>query len=85
MSQLFDPNAARRAVNVSLNSDMIARAREARLNLSAIAEEAIARALADATAKRFHAELARSIEEYESYLAEYGSLADAVRAMQDDG
>ena len=76
----YDRNAPRRPVNLSLNSDLIARARADQLNLSAIAEEAIGRAVQQRAAKRFRAEIARSIAQHEAYLAEYGSFADAVRA-----
>ncbi len=76
----IDRNAPRRAVNLSLNSDMVAKARALGLNLSGIAEEAIAREVARATEEWFKAEIARGIAEHEAYLATYGSFADAVRA-----
>ena len=81
--QVYDPNAARRAVNLSLNGDMVSRARAAHLNLSAIAEAAIASALNDVMLKRFHDEIARGVELHDAYLAEYGSLADAIRAADE--
>jgi antitoxin CcdA len=76
----IDRSAPRRAVNLSLNSDMVAKARALGLNLSGIAEEAIAREVARATEEWFKAEIARGVAEHEEYLAKYGSLADAVRA-----
>jgi antitoxin CcdA len=85
MRQLFDSTATRRAVNISLNSDLVTRARAAQLNLSSIAEAAISRALAEEVRKRFDKEIARSVAEYHEYLAEYGSLADAVWAMEENG
>ena len=77
------PQAAKRAVNVSLNADLVARARAERLNLSAIAEEAVAAALARIARERLEAEIAQACRVHEQYLAEYGSLGDAVRAMGD--
>jgi antitoxin CcdA len=81
MQQLYNSAAARRAVNISLNSDLVTRARSAGLNLSSIAEAAIGRALAEEVKRRFDEEIARSLAEYKEYLAEYGSFADAVLAM----
>lgn len=49
-----------------------------------LAEEAISRELARIAAERFREEVARGVDEHNAYLAEYGSLADAVRAMADD-
>ena len=85
MRPLYDATAQRRAVNLSLNSDLVAKARQEQLNLSAIAEEAITRALGQAAKRRFEAEIARGIAEYEEFLAEYGSLTDAVQAMAESG
>ncbi len=76
--------APRRAVNLSLDSGLVAQARAERLNLSAIAEDAIRRALAQAMERRFHEEIAHSLAEHRAYLAEYGSLADAVRSAAPD-
>ncbi|MDA8249265.1 MAG: type II toxin-antitoxin system CcdA family antitoxin [Rhodospirillales bacterium] len=77
----FNRNAPRRPVNLSLNSDLVARARAENLNLSAIAEAAIQRAVAQRAAEKFREEIARSIAEHEEYLAEYGSFAESVRQM----
>jgi antitoxin CcdA len=76
---LFDPHAAKRPVNLTLNSDLIARARAEKLNLSALAEEAVAAALARIARARFDAEIAAACRVHERYLAEYGSLGEALR------
>jgi antitoxin CcdA len=85
MPPFHDTTAPRRPTNLSLNADLVAKARAAKLNLSAIAEAAIGQALAQAAAERFHAEIARSVAEYHRYLDTYGSFADAVRALDHDG
>ena len=85
MATLYDTAAPRRAVNLSLNSALVARARAERLNLSSIAEEAIGKALAEAARKRFLEEIAVGVAEHEAFLAEYGSLSETVRMMQEDG
>jgi antitoxin CcdA len=78
---LYDPQASKRPVNVSLNSDLVARARAEGLNVSALAEEALAAALSRIAQEKFEAEIAQACRAHEQYLAEYGSLGDAVRAI----
>jgi antitoxin CcdA len=80
---MYDIQAAKRPVNVTLNSDLVARARAEGLNLSALAEEAVAAALARIAKARFEAEIAQACRVHEQYLAEYGSLGDKVRASAD--
>jgi antitoxin CcdA len=81
--QHYDPKASKRPVNVSLNSDLVARARAEGLNLSSLAEEAVAIALGRIAEQKFAAEIAQACRVHEQYLAEYGSLGDAVRAIAD--
>lgn len=78
--RLYDPKASKRPVNVTLNSDLVARARAEGLNLSSLAEEAVATALGRIAQNKFEAEIAQACRIHEQYLAEYGSLGDAVRA-----
>jgi antitoxin CcdA len=75
--------AAKRPVTVTLNGDLVARARAEGLNLAALAEEAAAAALARSAKARFEAEVAQACGVHEQYLAEYGSLGDAVRTSAD--
>jgi len=79
----FDQTAVKRPVNLTLNSDLVARARSEGLNLSALAEEAVAAALARIARDRFEVEVAQASRVHDQYLAEYGSLGEAVRAVAD--
>jgi antitoxin CcdA len=76
---LYDTDAAKRPVNLTLNSDLVTRARAEGLNLSALAEEAVASALARRAREKLAAEIAQGCRAHEQYLAEYGSLGDALR------
>ncbi len=71
-------NTAKRPVNLTLNGDLVARARAEGLNLSALAEEVVTVALSRIARARFEAEVAQGCEAHERYLADYGSLGDAV-------
>ena len=80
----YDTAAPRRPTNLSLNCDLIEKARAAHLNLSTIAERAIGEELARVTAERYREEIARSVAEHMAYLKQYGSLSDAVRSIAQD-
>lgn len=56
---LYDLSASKRPVNVTLNSDLLARARIKGLNVSALAEEAVSAALDRIVQKKIKAEIAR--------------------------
>jgi antitoxin CcdA len=81
--RLYDHEASKRPVNVTLNSDLVARARAEGLNLSALAEGAVAAALGRIARTSCEAGIAQACRAHEQYLAEYGSLGDAVRAVAD--
>ncbi len=79
----YDISAGKRPVNLTLNGDLVARARAEGLNLSALAEEAVAAALARRAREKLAAEITQGCRVHEQYLADYGSLGDAVRASAD--
>ncbi len=81
--QVFDRSAAKRPVNLTLNGDLLTRARAEGLNLSALAEEAVIAALVRRAQEKLEAEIVQACEAHERYLAEYGSLGEAVRASSD--
>ena len=75
----YDTTAAKRPVNLTLNGDLVAQARAAGLNLSALAEEAVAAALARVAREKLAADIAQACRVHEQYLVDYGSLGEAVR------
>jgi post-segregation antitoxin (ccd killing protein) len=80
---LYDTGAVKRPVNLTLNGDLVTRARAEGLNLSALAEEAVAAALARRARERLDADIAQACRVHDQYLAEYGSLGEAVRTSAD--
>ncbi|HBK05656.1 MAG TPA: hypothetical protein DDZ81_07295 [Acetobacteraceae bacterium] len=77
---LHRTKAAKRFVNLTLSDDLWTRARAAGLNLSALAEEAVSAALARREREMVQAEIAQACAVHAHYLAEYGSLGEALRA-----
>jgi antitoxin CcdA len=79
----YDRSAVKRPVNLTLNGDLVAQARAEGLNLSALAEEAVAAALARRIQDKLAAEIAQACAVHEQYLATYGSLGGALRVLAD--
>jgi antitoxin CcdA len=76
---VYDATAAKRPVNLTLNGDLVTRARAEGLNLSALAEEAVATALARRAREKMESDIALACRVHEQYLVEYGSLGEAPR------
>jgi post-segregation antitoxin (ccd killing protein) len=79
LDRLFDRNAAKRTVSLTINADLVAKAKEAGLNLSQISEEALAAAVTAYWRERIKAEIAEDMKAYDAHIAEHGSFADAMR------
>ena len=78
-------NGPRRSVNLTLPVSLIEQARRAGLNLSGVAETAIAAEVARLARERFAEEIRQGVEQHHRWLEEYGSFADEVRTAQDAG
>lgn len=88
MSQpIYDEAAVKRSVSVTLNSDLHAKARALGLNVSAIAEEALATAVRAAIADRIRTEIREELRWLDAFTDRHGSFAEMVRehyAAEDD-
>lgn len=76
---MYDPSARKRTVSLTLNADLYVQARKAGINLSQVAEEAIAQALAQRLAKQAAAEIREDLDAYNKFVAEHGSFAEMAR------
>lgn len=72
-------HASKRAVNLSIDSELLAEARGFGLNLSGLLEERLSDALREARRKAWLAENAGAIEDYNSRIDTRGSYADRMR------
>jgi antitoxin CcdA len=72
MSDLFDPGAPRRPTNVTLNSDLLAKARELGINLSRACERGLALEVARARAKAWAEENAEVIAAANEFVEKHG-------------
>ena len=77
---VYDTAAPRRTVSLTINADLMARAKAEAINVSAIAERALAAELTERVRARLIEELKRGAEAHDAFVAEHGSFADQVRA-----
>jgi antitoxin CcdA len=75
----YDSSAPRKAANLSVNSDLLARARALNINLSRVFEERLAEVVREAERERWVKENRAAIEDYNARVADSGSFGDTVR------
>jgi antitoxin CcdA len=81
MPALFDPAAPKRPTNVSINSDLLAKARAAGLNLSATLEQALIDQLRKRQRGKWLAENRGAIEAYNDKVERTGVFSDGLRSF----
>jgi antitoxin CcdA len=79
MADLYDLAAPKKATNLSLNSDLLERARELKVNLSATLEQALSNKLKSVEAEKWKRENKAAVEAYNEFIAENGCLSDEYR------
>ena len=78
-ASLYDPGARKRTVSLTLNADLYAKARSAGINLSKVAEGALAQALAERMAEQVKADVHRDLTALNAFVEAHGSFAKMVR------
>jgi post-segregation antitoxin (ccd killing protein) len=84
---LFESNAPKQTVSITLNSDLYAKAKTLGINASKVAEKALAQEYARRRSETLLAELRQDLAAVEKYAEQHGSFADLVRehyAREDD-
>lgn len=79
MPRLFDDNAPKKSTNPSVNSDLLAKSRAFKINLSATLERALERNLADVKAKKWASENRAAIQAHNDFVDENGCFGDEFR------
>lgn len=75
----YDPSAPKKAANLSINGDLLAKAREHGINLSFTLERALAAALRQKKRERWLAENKEAISAYNEHVEKHGTFGDNVR------
>lgn len=79
MAELYDRGAGKKATNLSVNSDLLARSRKLQINLSATLEKALEEELRAAEADRWKKKNRAAIQTYNDFVEEHGCFSDEHR------
>jgi antitoxin CcdA len=79
MNHVFNPNAPKKPTNVSINSDLLEKAKGLNINLSATLEAALAEQLRAEQRNQWKAENAKAIEAYNRFVEDNGVFSDGLR------
>lgn len=81
MQPLYDPNAPKKATNLSLNSDLLKKSKDLNINLSATLEQALYQRLAALEAEKWNEENKNAIKAYNEFVEDNGCFADEFRGF----
>ncbi|WP_417598771.1 type II toxin-antitoxin system CcdA family antitoxin [Oceanospirillum sp.] len=81
MPSLYDTQAPKKATNLSLNSDLLVKAKDLKINLSATLEQALKEKLAEQEAKNWAKENKKAIQAYNEFVEENGCFGDEYRSF----
>lgn len=81
MHHLYDDKAPKKPTNLSINSDLLAKSRALKINLSATLERALESELASVQADKWKQENAAAIRAYNHFVDENGCFGDEFRAF----
>ena len=75
----YDPGARKRTVSLTLNADLYAKAKSAGINLSKVAEQALAHELAKRLAEQTEADIRQDLDALNAFVEVHGSFGEMVR------
>ena len=81
MNGIYDRRAPKKAANLSINSDLLKRARELDVNLSSALERTLKRIIKRRLSERWRAENRAAIESYNEHVEAHGVFSDGVRSF----
>jgi post-segregation antitoxin (ccd killing protein) len=75
----YDSGARKRTVSLTVNADLYTKAKGEGINLSKVAEEALAQALAQRLAEQARADIRQDLSALHTFVEAHGSFAEMVR------
>ncbi len=81
MVNIFDRNAPKKPTNLTVNSDLLSKAKDLKINISAVLETALAETLIDQKRKKWIKENSQSIDEYNEAIQSFGIFSDSLRSF----
>ncbi len=77
----FNTQAPKKATNLSINSDLLSKAREMNINLSATLENELAKQLKIKQREQWLQENAKAIQAYNDFVKNEGVFSDGIRSF----
>ena len=81
MHAIYDQSAPKKATNLSINSDLLKKAKDLNINLSAALEQTLAEQLSAKQKEQWLSENRKSIDAYNTHVDEQGSFGDHLRSF----
>jgi len=81
MTSLYDSHAKKKATNLSINSDLLKKAKELHINISNSLEKTLIELIKEAEMKNWENENKSSINSYNERVSKHGTFSDAVRSF----
>ena len=81
MNMIFNPEAPKKPTNLSLNSDLVKKAKEENINISFVVEAAIAEELKKRREENWKKNNKEAIENYNSLIDKIGLFSDGIRSF----
>jgi len=81
MIQFFDTEAPKKPANLSLNNDLLSKARKLNLNLSATLEEALTEQLKQKRRELWRKQNAKAVQAYNRFVEKQSVFSDELRSF----
>lgn len=81
MSNLYDLSAPKKSANLSVNSELLAHAKQLGINLSALLEQSLAQKVKELKAQAWLEENRTAIAKYNQEVEEHGVFSDGLRSF----
>lgn len=81
MRLAYNPHAPKKAANLSVNADLLSKAREMDINLSATLEQALAETIKRRQREQWLAENKDAIHAYNDHVEKHGVFSDGLRSF----
>ena len=81
MYDFYDKYAQKKPVNLSINSDLLRKSKELKINLSATFEETLQNILAQKQAEQWRDKNIDAIHAYNDFIEENGTFSDEFRSF----
>ena len=81
MTALYDPDAKKKATNLSINSDLLQKAKELKINISSCLEKTLAQLVREKEIQNWEEQNKKSLDSYNDRITKNGLFSDDVRSF----